>query len=103
MKKILISLLLLGCSDKPSQTLSKEAYGESWPFSVDSGTLRCDPNGNVLLRTAGRDYIVNGAPTDLYPSILQITQSEPAGSENKKSTQPILQAGTKLCLKRSVD
>lgn len=41
--------------------ISREAYGDDWPYTVASGHLDCEPPGsNVVLRVGDTVYALNG-------------------------------------------
>ena len=73
MSKGIAALLVLafasaGCgggSDQSdqSETISRDSFKGTWPFTVESGTLRCDGSdgfGSVTFETNGTVYAING-------------------------------------------
>lgn len=66
--KIAIAILLTGCGNEQSvessstheKAITKAEYGTKWPFTVESGTLKC-VDGSVIFTANGKTYGVNGA------------------------------------------
>jgi len=52
-------LTLCGCSES-SKEITKEMYGDDWPFTVTSGRLECLPPTAVVFHTNGKTYPLNG-------------------------------------------
>ncbi|MDE2981420.1 MAG: DUF2511 domain-containing protein [Gemmatimonadota bacterium] len=42
------------------RVISRADFGEEWPFTVESGTLRCSGSGAVTFTTESTTYAVNG-------------------------------------------
>lgn len=50
---------------RPSRRVSQAEFGDRWPLTVDSGTLRYEPGHAVVFRGPdGADYGVNGPAMD---------------------------------------
>ncbi|WP_419861751.1 DUF2511 domain-containing protein [Candidatus Palauibacter sp.] len=42
------------------RTISRSDFGDEWPFTVESGLLRCSPPSVVTFTSGGTTYAVNG-------------------------------------------
>jgi hypothetical protein len=75
-------------------------FGNDWPLTVRSGTLRCDDDA-VLFETGGRSYAVNGTAKTLtgHPDIRPIWAANPRFDDPaiKKNIGPLIDAGLELC------
>ncbi len=56
----LIILFLATNSHAGSLKISKDDFGEQWPFSVSEGTLSCTAPSTVTFKANGVKYAVNG-------------------------------------------
>ena len=87
-----------GSGDGDGVTVSRSEYGDSWPLTVDSGTLRCEPPSAVVFKVDGTDYGVNGmAKTNGYADIAPIWAADPSGNAPKKNIAALIQRGLELC------
>ena len=80
--------------------ISKQDFGDKWPFTVDHGLLRCIPPGQVVFEVAGTAYAVNSLrrPGKHFPSADPILRDDPHGGGGKKmSLAPIIGLGLDLC------
>lgn len=62
-RTILVLLLTLsGCAQSGNSGLevSKGEFGESWPFTVQSGIVDCVDGQAAVFKTGGRSYQLNG-------------------------------------------
>lgn len=93
-------VLTLACaSSPPSAAISRAELGETWPLTVNRGTLRCEPPGAVVFQAPdGSDYAVNGlASSQGYPDIDPIWADNPDPLIPKLTLAPILDRGLALC------
>lgn len=82
------------------RTVRKEDYGDAWPFTVESGVVRCvAPRNEVVFSSGGTAYAVNGTAkaNDLYADIGSIWKDDPTIAGAKVSIGPILDLGLSLC------
>jgi hypothetical protein len=58
---VLLAVLLTACNVRPSneREITRDEYGDRWPFTVERGILSCTDNA-VVLTTGGTAYAVNG-------------------------------------------
>ncbi|MFD0405003.1 DUF2511 domain-containing protein [Kitasatospora sp. NPDC127116] len=69
-----------------------------WPFTVESGTLRCRSGQAVTFEAGGREYGVNGTAQARYPKLLPIWADDPVlGNGLKVDISSMLNAGLALC------
>ncbi|MCU7827311.1 hypothetical protein [Kitasatospora sp. DSM 101779] len=72
-----------------------------WPFTVDSGTLRCREGGVITFESGGTEYAVYGEPIrDHYfadPGPIQKTFTLPSGRKSGEPMNSVIAAGQKLC------
>jgi hypothetical protein len=97
-------LALAGCGGSSEPNVSRATMGKDWPLTVESGTLSCERGVDVVFKTAGIRYAVNGSAksrTDL-PEIDEIWADDPApyapaSYVPKKNIGPLIEAGLALC------
>ena len=86
-----------GGAPSNQRAVSRSDFGATWPLTVESGTLRCEPPGAVIFRAPdGKDYGVNGlaaSAADIGP----IWAADPSGISPKMNLGPLLTAGQALC------
>lgn len=86
-----------------SLTISKAQMGAEWPFTVESGTLRCDPvaglGQSVTFEANGKTYALNGtAKTKTgLPPVDPIWAKNPDIPGAKMNIGPVISKGTALC------
>src|SRR5262245_42823561 len=52
-----------GSGANQSETINRDSFDGTWPFTVDAGTLRCDGSdgfGSVTFEADGTVYALNG-------------------------------------------
>ena len=80
-----LSLLVLACGpaqDPTRRQISRSEFGDTWPFTVESGELACvGPGKNVVLTTGGTTYGVNGTAKSRYPTVDPIWKEQPLEEE----------------------
>jgi hypothetical protein len=78
-------LVLAACGPAPDQTrrqISRSEFGDTWPFTVESGELACvGPGKNVVFTTGGTTYGVNGTARSRYPTVDPIWKEQPLEEE----------------------
>lgn len=94
--------IIVNIADKNSKIISKESFGGNWPFSVDSGLLRCEHtyvHSSVLFETNNKVYAVNDSAmaAKRYEDIDEIWLGNTQPYSPKISIGPIIQEGLKLC------
>ena len=112
----LLALLHTPIAGAASKRISAEDFGESWPFTVQSGILACK-NSAVTFTTNGTTYAVNGIAgsrgyADIEPiweynwamleelgKALNVTAEEALAMAGpvRISIGPIIDVGLKLC------
>jgi hypothetical protein len=109
---IVFSITLLASNaNAKSITISKENFGNSWPFTVSQGELSCSGN-SVTFKANGKTYAVNGtAKSRGYAPINEIWKDdekmikilkesfpgEDIGPPPKINIGPIIDKGLSLC------
>lgn len=95
------SLATAGCggSEAAGQQVTSEDYGNAWPLTVDEGTLRCEPAGQVVFTAPdGTEYAVNGmADTAGYADIDPIWAGSRDPGIPKMSMGPLIDDGLAMC------
>ena len=88
----------------PSEVkITKQEFGDKWPFTVDEGVLACKGSGGigeVTFRVEGRTYAVNGnaKATNNYLPLMEIWADAPSIPGAKKgNVMPIIERGLQLC------
>lgn len=91
--------------------ISKEQFGDKWPFTVERGILQCKEGKVILFHANGKVYSVNGKADGLaksrgYHDIREIWKNNPEYSKffapddpehPKINIGPIIEEGLKLC------
>jgi hypothetical protein len=102
---IIISILMLlsGCS-QPGETITKDEYGNDWPYLVTSGRLYCDPPGsNVVMASGGKIYALNGRAIGnarkrgYIDARKSITQRDENGYFTIGNDRKIIERGLAMC------
>ena len=91
-----------GSSDSSAQgkRLAKSSFSGTWPFTVDSGTLRCELPTAIVFTADGSDYAVNGTAMDAgYADIRPIWKKnhDPTLGGPRVSISDVNAAGQRLC------
>lgn len=111
---LLCAVLYASCGTSPTPApsvgnteaaiLSRETFGDAWPFTVPSGEVRClNPSGpgagEVVFIANGTTYAVNGIAEQAgtYADIAPIWRDDPSVAGLKIPIGPILDAGLALC------
>jgi len=76
-----------------------ESDGKTWPLTVDSGTLACEPGGRIIFTADGTTYAVNGTAKGdgSWPVIDPIWADDGSGLGLKKDIGDLIGAGQALC------
>ena len=79
--------------------ITKEAYGDEWPFTVKQGVLSCENISEVVLTVDGVSFAINGTAksTKKYQPVEKIWADNPAIPGAKKSVGDIIKSGLTLC------
>jgi hypothetical protein len=104
---VLLAVLVLASAQAARmEYISKDEYGDKWPFTISSGRLECRINA-VILHTDRGTYNINGKAMDRYARrykpITEILKPHPlptvaqAGGFFPISDTDIIQRGLKLC------
>lgn len=97
------------------KVVSRSMYGDEWPLTVESGTLKCLGYGGVVFISNGRIYGLNGTAktygrdkgyvdlhtiwaddTTLIKSLMAVGATREEASA-KISIQPLIESGLELC------
>jgi len=82
--------------------ITKDDFGDDWPFTVDEGVLAGNGSGGigeVIFTVDGVTYAVNGTArgTGKYTEIDEIWADDPELAGLKKNIGPIIDRGLELC------
>ena len=82
--------------------ITKQEFGDAWPFTVDEGILTCKGSGGlgaVVFTANGKTYGVNGIARGMkkYDEIDQIWAPHQSIPGAKKDIGQIIQRGLSLC------
>jgi len=103
MKKVFFSLLfalcLSACKDETGIRVTKEEYGERWPFTVDEGYLDCKGFREVIFRVGRKEYGLSGEAVgaEKYLNIDPIWREDPQMKGTKIIVTPLVQKGLGIC------
>ncbi|MFG3228126.1 DUF2511 domain-containing protein [Kitasatospora sp. NPDC048194] len=91
-----VSWLVAG-DDGHSKEVSRETVSP-WPFTVESGTLRCRPGQAVTFEAGGTEYGLNGAAQVRYVKPQSIWADDPTlGNGLKVNLSSVVKTGLALC------
>lgn len=96
-----IFLLLSACSDS-ADTAASSAFGDNWPFTVDSGELKCiveDGDQIALFVHDGTEYAINSSAKDRgFASVEPLLKDHPSIPGMKTNvTMAVIAAALKEC------
>lgn len=79
--------------------ISRDDFGDDWPFTVDEGILACVGVSEVVFKAGGKTYAVNGMAvgTGKYAEVEEIWADNPSIPGTKKNIGPIIDRGLELC------
>jgi len=79
--------------------ITKEQYGDEWPFTVKQGVLSCENVSEVVLTADGVSFAINGTAKSAkkYQAVERIWADNPAIPGTKKSVGGIIKSGLALC------
>lgn len=86
--------------------VSRDMYGERWPFTFEDGVVACEPVARVIFIHDGVKYALNGwaqewanvaGYEDKTPFWLDDPEFAARGWEGKISTAPLISLGLSLC------
>lgn len=84
-------------ADPQSKEVSAAEYGDKWPFTVGSGTIRyIEPQKVVFSTSTGATYALNGAAQKEYAAVDPIWLDNPKIPGAKVSLSPFIQLGLEL-------
>lgn len=80
--------------------VSRTEFGDTWPLTVEDGTIICD-GASILLRTNHGLFAVNGTARGQHrwKDIRDITNADPHTPGLLMNVQPIVDRGLKSCSK----
>jgi hypothetical protein len=87
-------------NSKSRKFISKEQYGDQWPFTVDFGILACRRGNAVIFRTEDHEvYALNGLAMDEYKDVRPIWKDDPnfPFPNSKISLGNLIREGLELC------
>jgi len=79
--------------------VTAEQFGDAWPLTVESGTLRCERGIIVVFVHNGQRYAMNGTArrADGVLPTEEIWKNNPELPGTKIVITPLIQAGLELC------
>jgi hypothetical protein len=82
---------------KRTERVSRQQFGDEWPFIVDEGAIQGRGWGSVTFKAGGDVYAVNGlAKGQGFKDIEPIWADDPE-TGSKKNIGPIIDRGLALC------
>ncbi|ASK18374.1 DUF2511 domain-containing protein [Halomonas sp. N3-2A] len=80
------------------ELVTKDEFGENWPFTVDEGRIECREAGALVFVRGEFEYQLNGTASQLgYTSINSIWRWNPDIPGTRISITPIIQRAQALC------
>lgn len=100
----MLVLVAVACAGHRAKAIGPADFGTRWPFTVKSGTLRCEAGRLVTLEARGKTYAINEraqrrAAARGWRDVGEIWATGPpvVGYLGKKNIGPIQAEGAKLC------
>jgi len=91
------SLTIAGCGGSGME-VSKEQYGDRWPFIVNSGVVDCVDGQAAIFKVNGKSYQLNGLASGKgYYPIGPIWRDNPAIPGTTISIGPMIDLALKQC------
>ncbi|MDW0360800.1 DUF2511 domain-containing protein [Halomonas venusta] len=85
-------------ASKDTGEISREEYGEAWPFTVDSGRLECWRGPSAVFITSGKVYQLNGMARQMGHAPLEpIWRDNPDIPGTKVNIGPMIERALRLC------
>ena len=76
---VLAAGLLALSACKGGLEVTQSSYGDDWPFTVESGTLKCEKTSAAVFSANGVDYGLNGiASSHGYAELRPIWRDNPS-------------------------
>lgn len=98
---LVVLFALSACGESSSSSgleVSKEEFGEAWPFTIDSGVVDCVDGQAAIFKTGGRSYQLNGvARSRGYAPIDPIWRDDPEIPGAKVSVGNMIAIALKQC------
>ncbi|WP_159084466.1 DUF2511 domain-containing protein [Dongshaea marina] len=96
-----ITPLLSGCLEGKSQRISRDSFGDTWPFTVDTVELRCIGFDNKLLAVSRAKiiYALNQAARKAgYRPVESIWRRQDGIISSEFSLKPVIKIAEKQCV-----
>lgn len=92
-------LFVVDGHDKSTKQVTHAQYGDRWPLTVQSGTLKCLDHKDVVIRVGETWYALNGTAKDdgSFEDIDPIWADDPNLPGLKKNIGVLIDDGLKLC------
>jgi hypothetical protein len=92
---------IAGCGLGPvGRQVTRAEFGDAWPLTIESGTLRCQGSDAVTFETGGRTYDVSGAAAIVGGGFGEPSDPIWARDANGalKDLEPLESAAESLCM-----
>lgn len=85
-------------SAAPGVEVTREEYGDRWPFTVDSGRVECRQGGAVVFVVGDWVYQLNGIASQKgYANLAPIWRDNPDIPGSKVSVGPMIRLAQQQC------
>lgn len=83
-------------------SVHQDDYGDAWPFTVESGVIRCLTGERVVFESGGVTYAINGLARGAmeqqgWSDVGEIWRDNPEGPAPKVSLDGMISLGLGLC------
>lgn len=80
------------------ELITKEEFGDKWPFTVDEGRIECRQAGALVFVSGEFEYQLNGMASQLgYASINSVWRWNPDIEGTRIPLTPVIQRAQSLC------
>jgi len=92
-----LAIMVLGCSG--GKHVSQHDYKDVWPFIVESGSIECLNENEVVFTHNGDNYALNAKAirSGKYLSVESMRKRNPPPSNTKMSLKEMTRIGLKEC------
>ena len=98
-----IAVLLIGCPPvRSGREVTRQQYGDAWPFTVDRVILDCDAGGRAIVKTRSPDVtgtwgLTGAARTYGYPGVDHMWRDNPAIPGTKVPLTEMIRLALQQC------
>lgn len=96
---LIVMCLIPACSqEKKGINVSKDEFGDKWPFTVEAGVVDCVKGGGAIFKSNGQSYQLNGTASHMgFQPINPIWRDNPDIKGTKINIGPMISLALQQC------